>query len=57
MEPIAWALAVASFIGYLIALQIGPSCASTVGPWAAGTFTVSFLWVAYLQEQKRGRRK
>lgn len=48
MEPLAWGSLVCSFLA---------SCATTIEPWSAGAFIGSFVWVAYLQEKKKGTRK
>lgn len=48
---VAWVLAVGSFLTFLVALQVGPSCAnSAVGPCAA-VFFVSWLWLAYRHDR------
>lgn len=55
MTVVAWVVAAAAFIAYAVALQVGPSCANTLGPWTAGAFFPAALWLAY-QYDKRGRR-
>jgi hypothetical protein len=57
VEPLAWGTLACSFVVYLVALQVGPACASAVGPWSWAVFVGSFFWVAYLQERKKGGRR
>lgn len=56
ITAIAWVVAVCAFVALFIALQIGPSCASAVGPFSASAFFASGLWLAFRYDRKdRGR--
>lgn len=55
MTAAAWAMAVGSFTAFLVALQVGPSCASTVGVVIAVPFLASWGWLAYEHERRRFR--
>lgn len=53
---LAWVVAGCSFVALLIALQIGPSCASSVGPFCGAAFFASGCWLAFSYDRKdRGR--
>lgn len=54
MTVLAWVLAGVSLVAFLIALHVGESCASSVGPYCAGLFFASWLWLVYRYD-RRGR--
>lgn len=57
MTAVAWVFAVGSFVAYLIALRVGPSCASSVGLVVAVPFLVSWGWLAYQYERREIRNR
>lgn len=53
MTALAWVFALGSFAALVVALQVGPGCAVTAGPYCAAAFFVSWLWLAYQYERRR----
>ena len=52
MTALAWVGAIGSFLAFLVALQIGPSCATATGIVVAVPFLVSWGWLAYTYERR-----
>jgi hypothetical protein len=52
-----WIVAVCSFVGFFVAVQIGPSCAASVGPWAIVAFLASVLTLAGMHDLDRWKNK
>lgn len=52
-----WVVAVCSFVAFFVAIQIGPTCAASVGPWAIASFLASVLTLAGMNDLGRWKRK
>ena len=52
-----WIVAVSSFVAFFVAVQIGPTCAASVGPWAITAFLASVLTLAGMHDLDRWKRK
>lgn len=53
MTGLAWASATGFLVAFLVALNVGQSCATQVGPYLAAAFFVSCLYLAYHYERRQ----
>lgn len=52
LTVLAWTVLAGCFAGFLLALHVGESCATSTGPYLAGGMFVAWMWLTYQQDRR-----